>query len=443
MDKLNRARVFIETYGCQMNLNDTEIVSSILSDSGMEMSETIDNADVILLNTCSVRDNAEKRIRERLIHLKQYKKKNNKLLVGILGCMAERLKDKLIEKEKLVGIVIGPDEYRKAPELISNALDGEPGIAVKLSRVETYDNIEPLRTQGISAWLSIMRGCNNFCSYCVVPFTRGRERSRPFKSLIDEVKRLWDEGFKEVTLLGQNVNSYLDEDTGQDFPGLLSACAEAVPEMRIRFTTSHPKDLSDKLIDTIANYPNVCNHIHLAMQSGSNRMLDLMNRKYTIEHYIGRIEKMREKIPNCVFSTDIIAGFPGETVEDHEETLDAMEKIKFDGAFMFKYSPRENTKAYKMNDDVPEEEKIRRLNEIIEFQQAMSKKLNSEEVGRIHEVLIEGPSKKNPDEWRGRSKTDKVVIFPLNGKKVNVGELANVKINRYTSATLFGDMVEK
>ena len=436
----NLSRVYIETYGCQMNLNDTEIVSSILSGAGYEITDNIEKAGLILLNTCSVRDNAEKKIREKLIHLKQYKKKNGKLMVGILGCMAERLRDKLLEEEDLVSLVVGPDEYRNIPGLISRAREGENGIAVRLSRVETYDDIEPLRTEGISAWLSIMRGCNNFCTYCIVPYTRGRERSRPSDSLIREVKNLWEKGYKEVTLLGQNVNSYNDETNGMDFPDLLAACASAVPEMRIRFTTSHPKDLSDKLIEKMAEYDNICSHIHLAMQSGSNRILGLMNRKYTIEHFLGRIEKMRALIPISSFSTDIIAGFPGESEEDHRATMEAMRTARFDGAFMFRYSPREGTKAYKMDDDVPEETKIRRLNEIIALQHEVSNDKNKKEIGRVHNVLVEGPSKKNPDEWRGRTDTNKVAIFPLKGRKIKIGEIIKVKINRFTSATLFGDM---
>ena len=364
-------KVYIETYGCQMNLSDTEIVSSIIAKSGMKLIEKPDEADVILLNTCSVRDNAERKIHERLIHLKQYKKKNKELVVGILGCMAERMRNKLIEEKKIIDLVVGPDEYRKVPTLIENAFSGDKGIAVKLSRVETYDDIEPLRTEGISAWVSIMRGCDKFCTYCVVPFTRGRERSRPLNSIVNELKKLYDDGFREVTLLGQNVN----KEGNYDFPDLLRVCAKAVPNMRIRYTTSHPYDMSDKLIETMAEYSNICKYIHLPVQSGSDRILKLMNRNYSVEHYIGRIQKIREIMPECSLSTDIIAGFPTETEEEHKQTLDLMREIRYDGAYMFKYSARDNTKAYAMTDDVPDDVKTRRLQEIIDLLNNISREL--------------------------------------------------------------------
>jgi len=433
-------KVYIETYGCQMNLNDTEIVSSILDKSGYLFTNDAEGADVILLNTCSVRDNAEKKINERLIHLKRYKKENKELVVGILGCMAERLRTKLIDEQKIVDLVVGPDEYRKVPLLIENAYNGEKGIAVKLSRVETYDDIAPLRTDGISAWVSIMRGCDKFCTFCVVPFTRGRERSRPLNSIVEEIRKLNHENFKEVTLLGQNVNSYSDEVSGNDFPDLLAACAEAVPDMRIRYTTSHPYDMSDKLIDIMADYNNICKYIHLPVQSGSDRILEKMNRKYTVRHYLERIDKIKEKMPGVSLSTDIISGFPTETEEEHKMTLELMKTVKYDGAFMFKYSPRENTKAWDMQDDIDEKTKARRLTEIIELQHSISKVLNNEEIGRKHEVLVEGVSKKNKLEWQGRTDTNKVVIFPYEDD-INIGDTINVKIIRSTSATLFGNVI--
>ena len=423
-----------------MNLSDTEIVSSILVNNGFHLSDKLDNADVILLNTCSVRENAEKKIFQRLNHLKHYKKKKNNLIVGVIGCMAERLQDNLTSYNGLVNIVVGPDEYRKMPELLNNAFIGQKGIAIELGKVETYDDIIPLRTDGVSAWLSIMRGCNNFCSFCVVPYTRGRERSRPIKSILQEVERLQSEGFKEITLLGQNVNSYKCPETKSDFADLLIKASDIAPNIRFRFTSSHPKDISDKLIEAIAEKPNVCNHIHLAMQSGSNRILKLMNRRYTIEHYLSRIEKIKNTIPDVSLTTDIIAGFPTETDDDHQATINAMKLIEYDGAYMFKYSPRENTKAYDFEDDVPEEIKLKRLNEIIEVQQEISKKLNKKEIGKLHKVLVERPSKKNENQWSGRTDTNKVVIFPKH-QFVKPGDLISVKIIDYTSATLFGEII--
>lgn len=436
----NKFSVYIETYGCQMNLSDTEIVSRIVTNAGYELVNSPKKANVILLNTCSVRENAERKIKERLFTLKKFKLNEYPVVIGILGCMAERLRTKLVENSSVVDLVVGPDEYRKVPDLIQKAITGEKGIAVKLSRVETYDDIEPLRKEGISAWLSIMRGCDKFCSFCVVPYTRGRERSRKLQSIIDEVKKLWDEGFKEVTLLGQNVNSYKCPETNSDFADLLRQCAINVPQMRIRFITSHPQDMSDKLIETIAEYENICKYIHLPIQSGSNRILELMNRNYTYEHYLNRIRKIRETMPQCALSTDIIAGFPTETIEDHEATLRALEEIRFDGAYMFRYSPREHTKAYKMVDDVPEKEKIRRLNEIIDLQNRISREINLTEHGKIHLVLVEGPSKKNKKVWQGRTDTNKVVIFEPK-ENTRIGEIIKVKINNSTSATLFGEIV--
>jgi len=433
----------VETYGCQMNLNDTEIVLGILHANGYGIAESPEEADVILLNTCAVREHAEQRVLERLNHFKPYKRRKPELVVGVLGCMAERLRSRLLGTKQLVELVVGPDEYRKLPQLLEHAFAGEQGIAVRLSRVETYDDIEPLRTEGISAWVSIMRGCDKFCTFCIVPFTRGRERSRPLRSIVSELCRLWEQGFKEVTLLGQNVNSYRDPVTGADFADLLAACAEAVPQMRIRYLTSHPRDMSDKLIDTMAAYDNICKYIHLPVQSGSNRILQLMNRGYTVEQYLERIERIRSVMPDCALSTDIIAGFCTETEEDHRATLELLRTVRYDGAYMFKYSPREGTKAWKWGDDVPEEVKIRRLNEIIALQQQISYEINQhKELGRIHEVLVEGPSKRNPEQWQGRTDTNKVVIFART-PECRVGALLRVRIHAATSATLFGEVLEE
>jgi tRNA-2-methylthio-N6-dimethylallyladenosine synthase len=438
----NARKVYIETYGCQMNVNDSEIVSGILVSGGYSITDNIDKSDVILLNTCSVRDNAEAKIFKRLTHLRSYQKKNSKLVVGILGCMAERLRGKLMEHQDLVTIVVGPDEYRKVPNLLDQAFSGEMGIAVKLSKVETYDDIIPFRTQGISAWISIMRGCDKFCTYCVVPFTRGRERSKPFGSIIKEIASIWDLGYKEVTLLGQNVNSYLDTELKVDFPKLMDECAKTVPEMRIRYTTSHPYDMSDSLIETMAKHKNICNYIHLPVQSGSDRILDLMNRNYTVDHYKERMRKIKELIPNCALSTDIISGFPTETEDDHKRTLDLMAEVRYDGAYMFNYSPRSKTHAFKMDDDVPAEVKSRRLTEIIDLQNLVAKEINQSEHGKIHEILVEGPSKKKSYEWQGRSDTNKVVIFDNTENSFKTGDIIKCQIFNSTSATLFGNVVE-
>jgi tRNA-2-methylthio-N6-dimethylallyladenosine synthase len=434
--------LYVETYGCQMNISDSEIVMGVMQKNGYAIADRPDNADIIFLNTCAIRDNAEKKIHERLKHLKFYKKQRRHLVVGVLGCMAERLRDQLINTEKLVDIVVGPDEYRRIPELVEEAFAGEKGIAVKLSRVETYDDILPLRTEGISAWITVMRGCDNFCSFCVVPFTRGRERSRAQMSIVDEVRSLWDNGFKEVTLLGQNVNSYRDEENSNDFADLLAACARAVPNMRIRYTTSHPHDMSDKLIETMAEHDNISKYIHLPVQSGSDRILKLMNRDYSVEHYYERMNKIKELMPHCALSTDIITGFPTETEEDHEATMELMRIVRYDGAYMFKYSPRERTKAWKMGDDVPDAVKVDRLNRIIEQQQNISHDINQKHIGTIEPILVEGPSKRNQTEWQGRTDSNKVVIFPHNEETgYVVGDIVKVRVHRATSATLFGDVV--
>jgi len=431
-------KVYIETYGCQMNLADTEIVLGILQNYGYSITKELDNADVVLLNTCSIRENAEQRIYGRLGNIKTAKKDNPNLVIGVLGCMAERLRKDLIDEKKMVDVVVGPDEYRRLPELIDTALGGEKGIGVRLSKTETYDDVVPYREDGLTAWLSVMRGCDKFCTFCVVPFTRGRERSRALQSIVSEVEQLSERGFREVTLLGQNVNSYLDEKN--DFADLLAACAEVDRSMRIRFTTSHPQDLSDKLLYTIAEHSNICNSIHLPVQSGSNRILKLMNRTYTIEHYLNLIDKARKIIPGISFSTDIISGFPTETYEDHVMTLDIMREVKYDGAYMFKYSAREGTKAYSMTDNVSDEIKTKRLQEIIELQQQISFKINQGLIGKVETILIEGFSRKSDQFLSGRTDTNKVVIIPLD-ENIKQGSYIKAKINRATHATLFGDAI--
>ena len=426
--------VYIETYGCQMNMADTEIVLSIMHEAGFIRTETLSNADVVLVNTCAVRDNAEQRIIGRLGDFNHYKKTNPNVIVGVLGCMAERVRKDLMELGDFVDLVVGPDEYRKLPALIEAADGGEKGIAVKLSRVEKYDDIVPFRTDGFSAWVSIMRGCDKFCTYCVVPFTRGRERSRSLVSIVSEIEDLSHRSFKEVTLLGQNVNSYIDG--AFDFADLLVKVAYVDKKMRIRFMTSHPQDMSDKLIDVIASRDNICNYIHLPVQSGSDRILELMNRTYTRDQYLNLVSKIKKVIPDISLSTDIISGFPTETEDDHKKTLDLLIEIKFDGAYTFKYSPRENTKAWQMGDDVPEEIKNRRLSEIIDLQRNISLRRNSTMVGDTVKVLVEGLSKKSVNEFCGRTDTNKMVVFPKNGDAI--GDYIDIRIERANSATLFG-----
>jgi len=437
---MNKNKVYIETYGCQMNLADTEIVLGILQNNGYSSTKHSEDADIILVNTCSIRENAEQRIYGRLGNFKAIKDQKPDLIVGVLGCMAERLRTDLVEKKKIVDVVVGPDEYRRLPELIDIAFNGDKGIGVKLSKTETYDDIIPYREDGLQAWISVMRGCDKFCTFCVVPFTRGRERSRSLNSIIEEVKQLSTRGFKEVTLLGQNVNSYKDDEpaNGGDFADLLAACGQVDSSVRIRCPTSHPQDLSDKLLYTIAEYPNIYNYIHLPVQSGSNRILELMNRTYTIEHYLQLVKKARRIIPGVSFSTDIISGFPTETFEDHIMTLDVMREVRFDGAFMFKYSPREGTKAFRMKDDVNEETKSKRLQEIINLQQQISFELNQELIGNEEVVLVEGFSKKSDKFLSGRTDSNKVVIIPFENK-FKAGNYVKAKINRATSATLFGE----
>ena len=435
---MHKNKVYIETYGCQMNAADTEIVLGILNNKGYSQTKNADEADVVLFNTCSIRENAEQRIYGRLGNFKNLKESKPDLVVGILGCMAERLRKDLVEQKSIVDLVVGPDEYRRLPELIDVAYNGDKGIGVKLSRTETYDDIIPHREDGLQAWISVMRGCDKFCTFCVVPFTRGRERSRVLSSVVDEVTQLSERGFKEVSLLGQNVNSYKDKN--KDFADLLAVCAEVDRSIRIRFTTSHPQDLSDKLLYTISEHPNICNYIHLPVQSGSDRILKHMNRTYTIDHYLKLIKKARKIISGVSFSTDIISGFPTESYEDHFNTLDVMKEVRYDGAFMFKYSPREGTKAYSMKDDISDETKSKRLQEIIELQQQISFEINQELVGTDEIVLVEGPSRKSDDFLAGRTDTNKVVIFPKkNG--IQAGDYIRIKISRATQATLFGDFV--
>ncbi len=420
-----------------MNVADSEVVGGILASQGYAFTKDMAEADVILVNTCAIRDNAEQRIYGRIGLFGTYKKQKPGTLIGILGCMAERLRFKLVEEEKLVDLVVGPDEYRKLPQLIENAFVGEKGIATRLSRVENYEDIVPLRTEGISAWLSVMRGCDKFCTFCVVPFTRGRERSRSLQSVVDEVRQLAERGFKEVTLLGQNVNSYLDG--AFDFADLMKSVAEVDRSIRIRFTTSHPQDMSDKLIETIALNDNICKYIHLPVQSGSNRILQLMNRTYTIEHYLNLVEKIRKTMPGASLTTDIISGFPTETEEEHRMTVDLMRQVRYDGAYTFKYSPRENTKAWDMVDDVPEDVKGQRVFEISQLQQRIAAEINQQSVGRIERVLVEGPSKKSDIEWTGRTDTNKTVVFPKQEERI--GEYVDVIIERANPATLFGKII--
>lgn len=434
--KENDKKVYIETYGCAMNFSDTEIVLSVLSDFGYNETDDIKNSDVILLNTCSIRENAETRIYNRLKHLSAHKKKNPYKVIGILGCMAERLRHDLMEKEKYVDLIVGPDEYRKVPHLIDSLIEtGEKGIAVQLSKVETYDDIVPIRKEGINSWISVMRGCDKFCTFCVVPFTRGRERSRKVESIIKEAKMLLEEGIKDVTLLGQNVNSFNDE--GDDFADLLRKAAKAVPEIRFRFSTSHPYDCSKKLIETMAEHENICKYLHLPVQSGSERVLKLMNRLYTIDKYMEIMNYAKELMPGIGLSTDIITGFPSETEDDHKMTLDLLKKVEYDGAYTFAYSPRENTKSYRMTDDVPTEIKTRRLDEIIQTQRKVSSRIYRNMVGRNVEVLIESKSKKSDDYLMGRTDCNKSVILPKGDLKV--GDLVKVKIVKSNSATLFAE----
>lgn len=436
-------KLFIETYGCQMNVADSEVIASIMKMEGYTLTDDVREADVIFVNTCSIRDNAEQRVIQRLEYFNALKRKRkNNLIIGVLGCMAERLKKQLIE-DYHVDMVIGPDAYLDLPNLIGCAEQGEKVIQVELSKTETYKDVIPLKIGGgISGFISIMRGCDKFCTYCIVPYTRGRERSREPESILAELRYMREKGFKEVTLLGQNVNSYLYADGTQtvDFPALLEMVAQEAPDMRIRFTTSHPKDMTDKTLETIANHKNLCNFVHLPVQSGSSRILKLMNRKYDREWYLDRIAAIRRIIPDCGLSTDIMCGFYSETEDDHQQTLSLMEEAAFDSAFMFKYSERPGTyAAKKLGDDVPEEVKIRRLQEIIDLQNSLSLKSNQKDVGKEVEVLIEGFSKRSRQQLFGRTEQNKVVIFDKGNH--HIGETIRVRITGYTSATLFGEPV--
>ncbi len=444
---MNMKKLFIETYGCQMNVADSEVVAAVLQERNYEVAQSIEEADAIFLNTCSVRDNAEQRIWGRLDYFKSLKRKKKNLIVGVLGCMAERVGDQFLE-HAAVDLVAGPDAYRDLPYLIDKAEQGKGAINVELSLNETYDKITPVRIgdSAISGFVSITRGCNNFCTYCIVPYTRGRERSRNPQDILNEVGDLASKGYKEVTLLGQNVNSYKWQPDGERKPlrfwDLLEMVALSASGVRIRFTTSHPKDMSDKVLKVIAAQPNVCRHIHLPVQSGSNEVLKRMNRKYDREWYMDRIRAIREIILDCSISTDVFAGFCGETEEDHQQTLELMEWAHFDMAFMFKYSERPGTYAHQhLDDDVPEETKIRRLNEIIALQNKISLKNNHNDIGKTFEVLVEGTSKKNKDELFGRSSQNKVVVFPK--KDYQKGDYVLVKINRCTQTTLIGETIEE
>ena len=442
-------RFYIETYGCQMNVADSEVVAAIMQMTDAEMTEDIQEADIIILNTCSIRENAEQKVQHRLQELRGGRnRKNTNKWIGVIGCMAERMGEELL-RDYGVDFVAGPDAYMDIPNLLSQCEQGLPAINIKLSTTETYREVMPARIgKQISGFVSIMRGCNNFCSYCVVPYTRGRERSRDVESIKNEVLDLQNKGYKEVTLLGQNVNSYCYEHTNAagevekiGFSELLRIIAELVPEMRIRFTTSHPKDMSDATLEVIAKYDNLCKFIHLPVQSGSNRILKLMNRKYTREWYLDRIAAIRRILPDAAISTDVFCGFHSETLEDHEETLSLMREVGFDSAFMFKYSERPGTHAQKhLPDNISEEEKVRRLNEIIALQTQLSLESNQREVGKVVEVLVEGFSKRSKDDMYGRTSQYKTVVFPREGR--HVGELVKVEITEASAATLKGKMAK-
>lgn len=439
----NSQKLYIETYGCQMNVADSEVVASVLEEKGYTVTEDINDADVILVNTCSIRENAEQRVWGRLDVFKQVKKKKPELTVGVIGCMAERLKEKLIEEDKTVDIVVGPDAYRELPNLLENAESGQKGVNVILSKEETYADINPVRLDKnkISAFVSIMRGCNNMCSYCIVPYVRGGERSRDPKSIVREVEDLYNKGYKEVTLLGQNVDSYFwdaeNEEEQIRFAQLLEMTAKISPKLRIRFSTSHPKDMSDEVLYTMAMYNNICNHIHLPAQSGSTKVLEAMNRGYTREWYMDRINAIKRILPDCSISTDIMTGFPAETEEDHQDTLSLMEWVNYDFAYMFKYSERPKTYAARhLKDDISEGTKTRRLTEIINLQNKLSEKSKKGDLGKVFEVLVEGVSKKSSEELFGRTSQNKVVVFPK--KDFKVGDYVFVEITDCTSATLIG-----
>jgi tRNA-2-methylthio-N6-dimethylallyladenosine synthase len=439
-----KQKVFIETYGCQMNVADSEVVASILGMDGFELTETLSEADLVLLNTCSIRENAEQKIYSRLQYFQSLQKKGRKPVVGVLGCMAERVKEILI-REHHADLVVGPDSYMDLPNLIGAVQRGEKAINIELSTTETYKEVLPARLgKGISGFISIMRGCNNFCTYCIVPYTRGRERSRGPESILNELHDLWNKGYREVTLLGQNVNSYRYKDQDVqilNFAGLLALVAEAKPTMRIRFATSHPKDMTDDILETIATHNNICNSVHLPVQSGSSRILKLMNRRYDRAWYLDRIAAIRRIIPDCGISTDVFCGFHSETPEDHAETMSLMREVGYDSAFLFKYSERPGTfAAEKLPDTVPEKIKIERLNELIALQNELSAKSNAKDTGKEFEVLVEGFSKRSREKLFGRTSQNKVVVFPK--ADARIGQLRTVKVTECTSATLLGELIE-
>ena len=434
-------KLFIETYGCQMNFADSEVVASILKDQ-YALTKEIQEADLILINTCSIRDKAEQRIHKRLKELEAYKRRKRTLQVGLLGCMAERMKEELLQTEPVLDFIAGPDAYRSLPQLIADSQHGHTSFNVLLSKEETYDNIMPVRydANGVSAFVSIMRGCNNFCSYCVVPYTRGRERSRSPKTILSEIEDLLKDNYKEVTLLGQNVNSYYWKEENQEvsFAKLMAMVAEMSPELRVRFATSHPKDLSDELIETIARYDNICKCIHLPVQSGSDEMLQKMRRVYTRESYLERVRKIKESLPDCAITTDIIVGFSGETLENHQDTLSIMREVGYEYAYMFKYSERGGTLASKQYpDDIPDEEKTRRLEEVIALQGELSMASNLRDVGKTFRVLVEGASKRSEDQLFGRNSQNKVIIFPRD--EYQIGDYVDVTVTECTPATLLSN----
>ncbi len=430
-------KLYIETYGCQMNVGDSEIVVSIMQQEGYRYTEVLEEADVVLINTCSIRDNAEQRIWGRLSEMRRMRKQKPSLIIGIIGCMAERLKEDLTKGNTGVDIVAGPDAYRDLPRLVREVDNGSTGVNVELSKEETYAEIAPVRLDrnGVSAFIAIMRGCNNYCSYCVVPYTRGIERSRDAETIIAEARTLFENGYREVTLLGQNVNSY---HTGEvDFPELLKRVAEISPLLRVRFATSHPKDISDKLLETMASMPNICKAIHLPAQSGSTEMLKRMNRKYTREWYLERVAAIRRYMPDCAITTDLIAGFAHETEEEHHETITLMQEVGYDFAYMFKYSERPGTFAQRnLGDDIPEDVKTRRLTEIIDLQNRLSEESNKRDVGKEFEILVECTSKRSEEQLSGRTSQNKMVVFDRGDHKV--GDYVKVRITGCSSATLFG-----
>ena len=448
LDTVYKKHFYIESYGCAMNFADSEVVASILQGSGFGATRNVEEADLVLLNTCSIREKAEQTVRKRLTEFRKAKKARPGMLVGVLGCMAERLKGKLLEEEKLVDLVVGPDAYRSLPALIEEAEGGQKAVNVLLSRDETYADISPVRldSNGISAFVSIMRGCNNMCSFCVVPFTRGRERSRDAESILQECRNLYDQGFKEIILLGQNVDSYYyvpeQQDNAITFAMLLEKVALIAPQLRIRFSTSHPKDITDEVLHTMVRYDNICKYIHLPVQSGSTRMLQLMNRNYTREWYMSKVNRIREIIPGCGISTDIIAGFCTETEEDHQDTLSIMDFGRYDMSYMYFYSERPGTlAARRYTDDIPVAVKKRRLQEIVDLQGRLSRESNERDLGNSYTVLIEGNSRRSDQDWSGRNSQNKVIVFPKQNYPYQKGDYVQVKVIDCTRTTLVGEII--